>query len=1352
MSFHIEKKSDAPFDPGAAQKKHAAGEKTGAGKSGQFSSERDTSPASVETTKSCHRSFFTQPEDRISAGRHEDYRRPVRPGRRPFSAESETKSNLAESASVLFSQNHFRRPGYASQNASPCNLKIISQFNNKENPKKIGDVIRVTMANIERCDNMSDALRLMENLSKISSEAGKVSQLDARLFNAYITKANDCCRTQSLRSELDNTLSMMREHNVAPDACTFICMLTAYKIIKDINSAELMVFDCNGRPSLLRQWRLTEEDAGIPVYSALLGVCAAAKNKEVTERVLALFIENTAANKTTGVRRHPLPNEIACVCLLTAFESYQDIGSAVRLVFGDNERPSLLARFGLTATTKIYSALLGVCAAAKNRKVTERVLALFIENAAANKRAGTQLAPVPNERASVCLLTAFASYQDITSAVRLVLGGNGESSLLRQWQLTANIRIYNALLGVCAAARNKGVTERVLELFITNVADNKKKGAQRHPLPNEITCVGLLTAFASYQDINSAVCLVLFCYGGRLSLIRQWGVTATVKIYNALLGVCAATRNKDVTERVLELFIRNVSDNKKDGSRRHPMPDEITCVCLLTAFESYQDIGSASRLVFSGNERLSLLRQWGLTATVKIYNALLGVCAAAKNKDVTERVLALFIKNVADNKKEAARRRPVPDEIACVCLLTAFASYQDIGSASRLVFSDNGRLSLLRQWGVTATVKIYNALLGVCAATRSKEVTERVLALFIKNSAGNKKERAQRHPLPDEIACICLLTAFESYQDIVSAVRLVFGDNEQPSLLAQFGLTATTKIYSALLGVCAAARNKDVTERVLALFITNAAENKKEGNRCHPLPDEKTGTRLLTAFASYQDIDSAARLVFGDDGRPSLLEQWGVTADITIYNALLGVCAATRSKEVTERVLALFIKNSADNKKERAQRHPLPNEIVCVCLLTAFESYQDIDSAVRLVFGDNGRQSLLEQWGLTATIKIYCALLGLCAATKNKDVTERVLALLSKNVAANNSEKAQRYPLPDEIVCVCLLTAFESYQDIDSAVRLVFGDNGRQSLLEQWGLTATIKIYCALLGLCAATKNKDVTERVLALLTKNAAANNREKAQRYPVPDERTCTCLLTAFASYQDIDSAVRLVFGDDGRPSLLEQWGLTADNEIYSALLGICAAAGNKKVTERVLALFIRNAAADNEAQAQALPVPDEIACIRLLMAFASYQDTESAQRLVFGDGQRQSYLSRWRLTPGSDIYAYWALVDSDNFAQRIEELTDRNICHQSLGLIHNTLNFHSNCIFNNGFEDTPKGVPFEFAKALYEYHLNRNQSGNSINIITGYNSGDKLKSQFISYFREKGVNVRSNPANPGMILTGT
>ncbi len=216
---------------------------------------------------------------------------------------------------------------------------------------------------------------------------------------------------------------------------------------------------------------------------------------------------------------------------------------------------------------------------------------------------------------------------------------------------------------------------------------------------------------------------------------------------------------------------------------------------------------------------------------------------------------------------------------------------------------------------------------------------------------------------------------------------------------------------------------------------------------------------------------------------------------------------------------------------------------------------------------------------------------------------------------------------------------------------------------------------------------------------------------------------------------------------------WHFEKNIKIFHALLGVCAATANKKVTELVLQIFNLNILMTKSIQARLyIPAPDERTGVCLLTAFASYKDTDCANRLVFGDGQRRSHLRNWGIEPGSDIYAYWTLVDADNFAQRIEELTDRNICHRNLGLTGNTLNCDCGSIFNNEIVRTSKGVPFEFAKALYEYHLNRNQSGDTINVVTGHDSGDKLKSQFVSYFREKGVNVRSNPAEPGMLLTGT
>ncbi len=214
-----------------------------------------------------------------------------------------------------------------------------------------------------------------------------------------------------------------------------------------------------------------------------------------------------------------------------------------------------------------------------------------------------------------------------------------------------------------------------------------------------------------------------------------------------------------------------------------------------------------------------------------------------------------------------------------------------------------------------------------------------------------------------------------------------------------------------------------------------------------------------------------------------------------------------------------------------------------------------------------------------------------------------------------------------------------------------------------------------------------------------------------------------------------------------------LPANTKLCNALIGLFAVTKSKELTDGMIEMFMRNVYLEKYTYtAEPLIVPDETTCVCLLTAFASYRDINGADRLVFGDKRRTSHLRSWGIRPGSDIYAYWTLVDSDNFAKRIKKLIKRNICHRNLGLIDNVLHCDCESIFNNEIGKTSKYVPFEFAKALYEYHLNQSKSGNTINILTDHNSDDKLKSQFISYFREKKRNVRSNPDEPGMLLTGT
>ncbi|RLV57750.1 hypothetical protein D5018_20920 [Parashewanella curva] len=199
-------------------------------------------------------------------------------------------------------------------------------------------------------------------------------------------------------------------------------------------------------------------------------------------------------------------------------------------------------------------------------------------------------------------------------------------------------------------------------------------------------------------------------------------------------------------------------------------------------------------------------------------------------------------------------------------------------------------------------------------------------------------------------------------------------------------------------------------------------------------------------------------------------------------------------------------------------------------------------------------------------------------------------------------------------------------------------------------------------------------------------------------PDLITCLNFLSVCAECAEYDDAEALLFEKDDQSSLMQQWGLTPNITICNAYLTVCGKTGrfNKAVTF----------------------VGKQMPALGIKVNFVTY--------------------------------SLLAIVDINRFGGLIKKWIEEGVLLQHLGLHGTELNLHAKNIFNMcDSKGTELAVPFEFAKALFDYH--RNEKKNDIqSIITGYHSGQKLRIKFSQLLKEElKVDVTIDPSNPGVII---
>ncbi len=503
---------------------------------------------------------------------------------------------------------------------------------------------------------------------------------DVRLINKLLYKSIEFKEYDpDIPDRLFRLITSLRS-DYNPKTCTLLLKLCARGL--NLVNANALLFGGDGSSGLINKWGI---ELDIPLCNAFIIVCGKTGN---IDRAWALV---SGKNAVMTPKRGLPPNAITCVNLLTACTEAGDFDKAVLLLFGNENAPALIQRWGVKLDVPVCNAFITVCG--KTGNIDKAWSMVIGENAVM-----TPDDLPPDAITCVNLLTACAEAGDFARAVLLVFGNESAPALIQRWGVKLTVPVCNAFITVC------GKTGNIDKAWALVSGENAVMTPKRGLPPDTITCVNLLAACAEAGDFDKAVILV-FGTEGTPSLIRRRCVALNVPVCNAFITVCGKTGNIDKAWSLVS------GQNAVMTPERRLPPNAITCVNLLTACAEAGDFARAVLLLFGNESAPALIQRWGIKLTVPMCNAFITVCGKTGNID---RAWALVS---GQNAVMTPEHDLTPDAITCVNLLTACAEAGDFDRAGLLLFGRQDTTSLILQWGIKLTVPVCTAFITVCGKT-----------------------------------------------------------------------------------------------------------------------------------------------------------------------------------------------------------------------------------------------------------------------------------------------------------------------------------------------------------------------------------------------------------------------------------------------------------------------------------------------------------------------------------------------------------------------------------------------------------------------------------------------------------
>ncbi len=862
-------------------------------------------------------------------------------------------------------------------------------------------------------------------------------------------------------------------------------------------------------------------------------------------------------------------------------------------------------------------------------------------------------------------------------------------------------------------------------------------------------CMLLLNICAKTH--NSSYVLKLF-FGDQNSpgLMEEWEVTPDVRIYCSAIKACASIKNKQLFNRLFQAMSEAIAKGILDGN-------EIMCVKLLQYYLAVIDTEAAEavrELLFGRDGKPSLMSKWGIEANIMIYSAAITFCTRTIDKELFQQVYETALKKITAGIIGA-------DFHFCGALAHYYSKTGDTDAYRGVVLTDKETESLIRRWRVKLNINVINIGFSLCADTQDKILFNDLHSLM---TAGINDAVIEAN----HITCVNMLGYCESVKNDIITEKLVLGCDGKKSLMSQWGVGRTHQIYGAAFKVCAATLNYQLFDGIFKQMLDNKVRLERGAI-----------VSLLNYYLAAKYDKATEALMLGSRGANSLISQWGQQDETPIYSAAIKVCTATLNRRLFEEIYQII-------RRKITERKFTANEMMCVNLLVYFAAVKDAAAAAELLIDVKG-DSLMKQWGIPPNIRIYCAGITVCAETQNKPL----FTALYKSILYNIENQLMTANVH---LCTHLLSYFASVNDYRAAYQVLFSYeacdftkfNDSEFRSSSKDVTYTVKESSAPAPLSEAPSQTHAINSAVSLIKRwnvtpdaillDGAISAYNKLRR-PEQVTQALKVLIIERNIKPEPSSFIHLLehYSQEGNISAAETLFFDKITRITDTPEGIAVLPADirKPVSDRdynrerdanlnrlsaknYAPVFDDTTAADSPGlmseRAAKKPVLhytiawdiiyDEISCIAFLTFCFKNKQAELAKKMM-------EMYGRYNITITPVMQALFAVQEPGDFKAQLLRGINNNIFRENLGLTGGALNFHISAVFRDikKSEETALGLPFEFAKQLWFYHLEKGEKITAL--ITGYHGSTKLRQQLLELADGNGFQIFIDPDNPGRLI---
>ncbi len=911
-------------------------------------------------------------------------------------------------------------------------------------------------------------------------------------------------------------------------------------------------------------------------------------------------------------------------------------------------------------------------------------------------------------------------------------------------------RIYHSILHKCLDLLSKKGNEdfniSLKELISLNPIRGSKTGS---------VCVLLLKICAKTHN-SSYVRKLFFGDENSPSLMKKWRVTPDEKIYSAAVKVCANTKNT----RLFNRLFKEMSEAIAHGGSL--TANQIMCTELLKYYSAVNDTTAVRELLFGCDGKNSLMSKWAVQEDSPIYTVVIIFCTQTLNETLFEEVHEAALKKITEGAI-------VPDHYFSAALAHYYLKIKNTDAYRELILDNEKSRSLIKRWQLKPDINVFNIGFSLCADKRDEILFKDLFSLMMAEINDDMIEA-------NEITCMDILIYCESVKNDIVTQKLLLDCDGKKSLISQWGLERSHHFYGAAFKVCAATLNYQLFDSIYQQMLDNNIR-----------PEGAAVVSLLNYYLAAKDYKATEALMLGSREVNSLISQWGQQDNMLIYSAAIKVCTATLilSRRLFGQIYQII-------RRKITQRKFTANESLCVNLLVYFAALKDAAAASELLINTDTKDSLMSQWGITPNIRIYCAAITVCAETQDQ-------TLFNTLYQSIRCEIETQLMTPDAHLCNHLLCYFASVNDYRAAYQVLFSDedcdftklndtefrrssediiyrvkesstpaplsdapskthaiNSTDSLIRRWNITPLAMLLDGAISAYDKLRRPEWVTQALKVLI----------LERKVEPKQTSFLHLLEHFSQEGNISAAETLFFEKITQVTVTPEGIAVLPADIRKSVTSAGASdrdynrerdANLNVLSDKDYAPVFDNTTAADSPGLMSDSAAKEPACRYTIAWDITHDEVTFAAFLMFCFKNKQAGLAKkmmdmcgqYNITITPTIQALFAIQESSEFKAQLRRGIDNNTFRENLGLKDGELNLHISAVFRDikKSKETTLGLPFEFAKQLWFYHLEKDETITVL--VTGYHGNTKLRQQLLEFADENDFQIFIAPDNPGKLV---